>query len=216
MAIAWATHILRNQCANQDIPRYDQMILAHKCRSLKYLHEMVPQCTGVRAVSLTKTKAERDALLLLVMFHCLLEVASGSIREWTYHMRGALLIIKFYTNPELKVFSHEVLEHIYSYFLERGTFLGTTMTASTGNKEEERYLDSLEWSTGVPAIFAFPTGQSICKNKSLHRISYPASSSTSFPQSATKLGSDAVTATVTITVTKAPSSGYIPGIYSPP
>ncbi|OJJ59921.1 hypothetical protein ASPSYDRAFT_131761 [Aspergillus sydowii CBS 593.65] len=30
MAIAWATHILRNQCANQDIPRYDQMILARK------------------------------------------------------------------------------------------------------------------------------------------------------------------------------------------
>lgn len=181
---------------------------------------MVLQCTGVRAVSLTKTKAERDALLLLVMFHCLLEVASGSIREWTYHMRGALLIIKFYTYPKLKtsreVFSHEVLELVYSSFLERGTFLGTTMTASTGNKEEERYLDSLEWSTGVPAIFAFPTGQSICKNKSLHRISYPASSSTSFPQSATKLGSDAVTATVTITVTKAPSSGYIPGIYSPP
>ena len=90
------------ECASQDIPRYDQMILAHKCRSLKYLHEMVPQCTGVRAVSLTKTKAERDALLLLVTFHCLLEVASGSIREWTYHMRGALLIIKFYTSPELR------------------------------------------------------------------------------------------------------------------
>lgn len=160
MAIAWATHILRNQCANQDIPRYDQMILAHKCRSLKYLHEMVPQCTGVRAVSLTKTKAERDALLLLVMFHCLLEVASGSIREWTYHMRGALLIIKFYTYPKLKtsreVFSHEVLELVYSSFLERGTFLGTTMTASTGNKEEERYLDSLEWVNRSTSHLRFP------------------------------------------------------------
>lgn len=164
MAIAWAAHILRNQCASQDIPRYDQMILAHKCRSLKYLRNMVPQSTDDRdAISLAETKAERDALLLLVMFHCLLEVASGSIREWTYHMRGALLIIKFYTNLKVKdsreVFSHEVLELVYSFFLEKGTFLGTTMTATTGNDEE----DSLEWSTEVPAIFPFLTGRGSVK-----------------------------------------------------
>ncbi|KAL4754144.1 fungal-specific transcription factor domain-containing protein [Aspergillus terricola var. indicus] len=159
MAIAWAAHILRNQCASQDVSRYDQIILTRKCQSLKFLHNMVTQDSQVKAVPLGRTKCERDAILLLVVFHCLLEIASGSIKEWTYHMSGALMIIKFYTNSNDiargENFSQEVLELVNSFFLEEGTFLGTTTNTRCSN--EHRYLSSLEWSTEVRAIFPFLT-----------------------------------------------------------
>ncbi|KAL4740630.1 fungal-specific transcription factor domain-containing protein [Aspergillus similis] len=159
MAIAWAAHILRNQCASKDATRYNQIILTHKCQSLKFLHNMVTQDSQAKEVSLGRTKCERDAFLLLIMFHCLLEIASGSIKEWTYHMNGALMVIKFYTNsggPERReVFSQEVLELVYSFFLEKGTFLGTT--THTRSSSEHRYLSSFEWSTEVRAIFPFLT-----------------------------------------------------------
>ncbi|KAL5343174.1 fungal-specific transcription factor domain-containing protein [Aspergillus crustosus] len=160
IAIAWAAHTLRNQCASQDVSRYDQMILTHKCRSLRYLRNMVPQCASDSSISLASSRDERDALLLLVMLHCLLEIASGSIMEWTYHMKGALLIMRFYTRlgsmGNRNIFSREVLELVYSFFLEKGTFLGTTVTAAS-SKEDEKCLDSLEWSTAVPSMFPFLT-----------------------------------------------------------
>ncbi|KAL4820502.1 fungal-specific transcription factor domain-containing protein [Aspergillus spinulosporus] len=159
MAIAWAAHILRNQCASRDVSRYDQIILTHKCQSLKFLHDMVTRDCRVNAVFPGRTKCERDALLLLVVFHCLLEIASGSIKEWTYHMNGAMMIIKFYTNSSdiarRDAFSQEVLELVYSFFLEKVTFLGTT--THTRNSNEQRYLSSREWSTEVRSIFPFLT-----------------------------------------------------------
>ncbi|KAL4913458.1 fungal-specific transcription factor domain-containing protein [Aspergillus aurantiobrunneus] len=166
MAIAWAAHILRNQCSSRDISQYDQKILVHKCRSLEYLRNMVPQHTNDETTSIAQTKGERDALLLLVMFHCLLEIASGSTKEWTYHMQGALLIIKFYTNlagtNTYGVFSHEVLELVYNFFLEKQTFLGTT-TAATVHSNAEEHIDNIEWSTEVPALFPFLTGRGSMK-----------------------------------------------------
>jgi hypothetical protein len=89
------------------------------------------------------------------MFHCLLEIASGSIMEWTYHMKGAPLIMKFYTSlnntTSREVFSQGDLESVYSFFLEKGTFLGsTTNTATASTTEDEKHLDSLESSTTVP------------------------------------------------------------------
>ncbi|KAL4797584.1 fungal-specific transcription factor domain-containing protein [Aspergillus venezuelensis] len=162
MGTAWAAHILRNQCSERDVDRYDQLILTHKCRSLGYLRNMVPQYAGDEAISIAQTKSERDAVLLLVMFHCLLEIASGSVKEWTYHMRGALWIIKFYTSRDGRdgnAFSHEVLELVYSFFLERVTFFGT----STAGGEEGKYQDLLGWWAEVPAIFPFLTGRDCMK-----------------------------------------------------
>ncbi|KAL4940665.1 fungal-specific transcription factor domain-containing protein [Aspergillus oleicola] len=162
MGTAWAAHILRNQCADRDVARYDQLILTHKCRSLKYLRTMVPQYAGDQEISIAQSTGERDAVLLLVMFHCLLEIASGSVKEWMYHMRGALWIIKFYTSRGGKsqdAFSHEVLKLVYSFFLERVTFFGT----STAGDEEEKHLDILGWSAEVPAMFPFLTGRGSMK-----------------------------------------------------
>ncbi|KAL2826637.1 fungal-specific transcription factor domain-containing protein [Aspergillus cavernicola] len=157
IAIAWAAHTLRNQCEGRDVSRYDQTILVHKCRSLKHLRNMIPQHPSDNAICLARTRGERDAVLLLVMFHCLLEIASGSIMEWTYHMKGALLIMKFYTNlrgtaPQ-DVFSQEVLELVYAFFIEKDTFLGTTIR----NKED------LQWSTEVPSMFPFLTSRGSMK-----------------------------------------------------
>ncbi|KAL2845270.1 fungal-specific transcription factor domain-containing protein [Aspergillus pseudoustus] len=157
IAIAWAAHTLRNQCEERDVSRFEQSILVHKCRSLKYLRNMVPQNSNDTAVILARAKGERDALLLLVMFHCLLEIASGSIEEWTYHMRGALLIMKFYTNMNTTswrdTFSEEVVELVYTFFIEKGTFLGTTVNTAY----------DLDWSTEVPSMFPFLAGRGSMK-----------------------------------------------------
>ncbi|KAJ5578530.1 uncharacterized protein N7459_007494 [Penicillium hispanicum] len=164
IAIAWAAHSLRNQCKGDDVSRYDQMILAHKCRSLKYLRNMVSQDSSGQAISLARTRCERDALLLLVMFHCLLEIASGSIMEWTYHMKGAVRIMRYYTNGctrrRQEIFSQEVLELVYSFFIEKDTFLNTS-TAS--GSEEEEHLDRPQWSTEVPSMFPFLTARGCMK-----------------------------------------------------
>ncbi|KAL3462388.1 fungal-specific transcription factor domain-containing protein [Aspergillus heterothallicus] len=157
IAIAWAAHTLRNQCDDRDVSRYEQLILVHKCRSLEYLRNMVPQNTKDAAITLARTKEERDALLLLVMFHCLLEIASGSTKEWTYHMKGALMIMKFYTavhgGLRTDIFSEEVLELVYSFFIEKDTFLGTTL----------HNADNLHWSTEVPSMFPFLSGRGSMK-----------------------------------------------------
>ncbi|KAL4910984.1 fungal-specific transcription factor domain-containing protein [Aspergillus multicolor] len=167
MAIAWAAHILRNQCASQDVPHYEQMILTQKCHSLKYLRTMVPQSQVTNdALPPAETKSERDALLLLVMFHCLLEIASGSTKEWTYHMNGALIIIKFYTNlggtNRQDIFSQEVVQLVHSFFLEKGTFLGTS-TSTPSSQAEGKHLASLEWSTEIPNIFPYLAGRGSVK-----------------------------------------------------
>ncbi|KAJ6002777.1 hypothetical protein N7451_005324 [Penicillium sp. IBT 35674x] len=150
IAIAWAAHSLRNQCEDRDVCRYDQMILTHKCRSLKYLRGMLPQGYSDQSGSSARTRCERDSLLLLMMFHCLLEIASGSVVEWTYHMKGAFKIMKFYMNscssiPRREIFSQEVLELVYTFFIEKNTFLSTSTTIS--GIEEEKYLDGLHGST---------------------------------------------------------------------
>ncbi|RDW93841.1 uncharacterized protein DSM5745_01163 [Aspergillus mulundensis] len=112
-----------------------------------------------------RTRSERDALLLLVMFHCLLEIASGSIKEWTYHMNGALMIIKLLNLRGMKqkdVFSQEVVELVYSFFLEKGTFLGTS-TSTASRHAEGKYLGSIQWSTEVPTIFPYLAGRGSAK-----------------------------------------------------
>jgi Fungal specific transcription factor domain len=130
------------------------MVLQHKYRSLKYLRNMVPQQSGdVESMSLAETQTERDSLLLLVMLHCLLEIASGSIMEWTFHMRGALLIMKFYSELRgpsrgVSAFSPQVLELVYGFFAEKDIFLATTA-------HESEEFTRLQWSTEVQSMFPF-------------------------------------------------------------
>ncbi|KAL6237436.1 hypothetical protein BDW75DRAFT_238404 [Aspergillus navahoensis] len=73
----------------------------------------------------------------LVVFHCLLEIASGSIKEWTAMARR-------------NVFSWEALELVYCFFLDKGTFLGSA--TSTMSSDENVYLTGLEWPTEIPTI----------------------------------------------------------------
>jgi hypothetical protein len=72
-------------------------------------------------------------------------------------MRGAILVMKYYTNcsstPRQNAFSQEVLELVHNFFIEKDTFLSTTTTLSS--IQEEKYLDSLQWSTEVPLMFPF-------------------------------------------------------------
>lgn len=157
IAIAWAAHSFGNLYEGRDISRYGQMVLRHKCLSLEYLRNMVPKNPGDQVISLARTRCERDALLLLIMFHCLLEIASGSTMEWTYHMRGAILIMKYYTNccstPRQGTFSQEVLELVHTFFIEKDTFSSTTTTLSS--IQEGKYMESLKWSIEVPSMFPF-------------------------------------------------------------
>ncbi|KAJ5559980.1 hypothetical protein N7513_002379 [Penicillium frequentans] len=95
------------------------------------------------------------------MFHCLLEIASGSVVQWTYHMKGAFKTMKFYMNscssiPRREIFSQEVLELVYTFFIEKITFLNTSTTISS--IEEKQYLDGLHGSTKVPFGFPFLAG----------------------------------------------------------
>lgn len=91
----------------------------------------------------TQTRGERDARILLVMLQCLLEIASGSLMEWTFHMKGALSIMKFYTKSSgtrsrQDSFIPSVLELVYNFFAGVDTSLTTT-----GNGEEYHcYLQS--------------------------------------------------------------------------
>ncbi|KAJ5410687.1 uncharacterized protein N7487_005046 [Penicillium crustosum] len=163
IAIAWAAHSLRNQCDSRDIYKYDQMILQHKVSSLKHLRGMLPEDHDDQPPTVfpARTRSERDSLLLLVMFHCLLEIASGSVVEWTYHMKGAIRIMKFYTAncssmPRREIFSKEVLELVYTFFIEKNTFLGTCLNISD---EGEDSLDGIQWSTEVPSVFPFLAGR---------------------------------------------------------
>lgn len=161
IAIAWAAHSLRNQCEQRDVCRYDQMILTHKCWSLKYLRDMLPKSRSDQSGYSARTRCERDSLLLLMMFHCLLEIASGSVVEWTYHMKGAFKIMKYYMNscstiPRREIFSQEVLELVYTFFIEKNTFFSTSTTISS--VEEEIYSDGLHESTEVPLRLPFLAG----------------------------------------------------------
>ncbi|KAJ5694965.1 hypothetical protein N7536_005377 [Penicillium majusculum] len=163
IAIAWAAHSLRNQCDGRDIHKYDQMILKHKVSSLKHLRDMLPKDHNDQPPTVfpARTRSERDSLLLLVMFHCLLEIASGSVVEWTYHMKGAIRIMKFYTTncssmPRREIFSKEVLELVYTFFIEKNIFLGTCLNISN---EGEDSLDGIQWSTEVPSVFPFLAGR---------------------------------------------------------
>ncbi|OKL58135.1 hypothetical protein UA08_06585 [Talaromyces atroroseus] len=154
IAVAWAAHDIRNQRRDRDVFSYDEMVLRYKCRSLKYFRNMVPRCTNDPTLSIAQTQAERDSLLLLAMLHSLLEIATGSVMEWTYHMKGALMIMEFYTrlhraSRQENIFSPQVLELVYSFFSENDTFLATT-----GDKDKH-YEENVYWSVQVRGMFPF-------------------------------------------------------------
>lgn len=157
IAIAWAAHSLGNRCDGPEVSQYDHLILSNKYRSLKYLRQVVPQPLNDQTAALPGTRCDRDALLLLMMFHCLLEIASGSTSEWTYHMRGAILVMKhyasFYFTRRDMIFSEEVLKLVHTFFIEKDTFLRTT-TIFASDKQAKSF-DNFQWSTEVPLIFPF-------------------------------------------------------------
>ncbi|KAJ5249083.1 hypothetical protein N7468_000534 [Penicillium chermesinum] len=103
------------------------------------------------------TRCDRDALLLLMMFHCLLEIASGSTQEWTYHMKGAIQVMKYYRNlypgPRDVAFSPEVVKFVHIFFIEKDTFLRTTTMPFNDTEKDD--FDSLRWSTEISSLFPF-------------------------------------------------------------
>lgn len=155
IAIAWAAHDLRNQCIQQNQIHYEDVVLQHKCRSLRYLQRMMQQRSNDSTTHANHTQADRDAILLVIMLHCLLEIATGSVMEWTFHMKGAISIMESYTQLSEAsdrrsdgVFSPQVLELVYSFFSEIDTFLNTTY-----NDREARA--SRHWSAQVQSMFPF-------------------------------------------------------------
>lgn len=77
--------------------------------------------------------------------------------EWTFHLKGALQIMKSYTQfngiSRQDIFSPQVLELVYNFFAENETF-----SATTGGSLNRR--SDLQWSTQVQAMFPFLGSQS--------------------------------------------------------
>lgn len=133
ISIAWAVHDFRNQRKQQELLQYEDLVLQHKCHSLKYLQRMMQKRGDNTTTFMAHTQAERDAILLVIMLHCLLEITNGSVMEWTFHMKGAISIMESYIQLSEasgrrrdNIFTLQVLELVYSFFSEINTFLNTT------------------------------------------------------------------------------------------
>lgn len=114
---------------------------------------MVQQRSSDSTTHPAHTQAERDSILLVIMLHCLLEIATGSVMEWTFHMKGAISFMKSYTQlsetsgrRRSDIFSPQVLELVYSFFSEIDTFLNTTYN-DAGNRAGHH------WSAQVQSMF---------------------------------------------------------------
>jgi len=85
-------------------------------------------------------------MLLTILMHCHLEIASGSRHEWTAHLKGAISLMSFFQErnqlPVEELFSSPILQFADHYFYTRYAFLATT-------SEENNYHELDNWVAQV-------------------------------------------------------------------
>ena len=96
-------------------------MLQHKLRSLQDVRQLL--CS--RSIDDWTSQCVWDGLLISVMLHSLMEIATNSTSEWAIHTLGGLSIVKRYGH---KPFSPEVYRFITDHFSIFEAFLATTGT----------------------------------------------------------------------------------------
>ncbi|RDW77635.1 hypothetical protein BP6252_05688 [Coleophoma cylindrospora] len=149
--LAVAANDLRNRRDSCDDTYNNYQLLYHKSKSLKALRRTFTDHVGFPHSSDVK---ERDSVLLTVLMHCYLEIASGSRQEWMTHLNGALSIIHYYQDQTQMtaeaLFSSSTLKFVREYFSLRDTFSATAL-------DQERYFAKGSWALQLPVCTDFVT-----------------------------------------------------------
>ncbi|OAA65867.1 hypothetical protein SPI_02654 [Niveomyces insectorum RCEF 264] len=141
MVIALASHDMRNNHPSQrdDCGLYHAVLLRHKFRSLRHVRAQLRAADHANLVAATNAataaddQTTRDALLLVIMLHGLLEIANNSTKEWVVHLQGALSTARHYrATYGAAAFSREVLEFASNCFAQQETLAATASRAVLG------------------------------------------------------------------------------------
>lgn len=127
--IAVSANDLRNRNDKARNPRLERKLLYHKSKSLGALRGLFDGHDDTTDI------AQRDSMLLAVLMHCNLEIASGSRHEWTSHLKGARSVIQYHQERTQQaanqLFSAAILEFVHDYFSIRDIFSATALSQST-------------------------------------------------------------------------------------
>ncbi|KIL92301.1 hypothetical protein FAVG1_04710 [Fusarium avenaceum] len=122
-----AHDILNRTNADQQHQRqiFYSSMLYHKLRSLQDVRQLLCSSEGLDDTHDSISECERDGLLMAVMLHSLMEIATNSTREWAVHTLGGLSMVKRYG---YKPFSPEVYRFVTDHFSLFEAFLASTGT----------------------------------------------------------------------------------------
>lgn len=136
--VAVSANDLRNR-NDMGSHQYERKLLFHKTQSLRSLRILFDSFSSQPAS--TNETAAQDSMLLTILLHCNLEIASGSRHEWIAHLKGAKSVIDYHQSRARKsssAFSTATLQFVHEYFSLRDVF---SATASPQNSH---------WSLHVP------------------------------------------------------------------
>ncbi|KAH7158293.1 fungal-specific transcription factor domain-containing protein [Fusarium sp. MPI-SDFR-AT-0072] len=128
MIISLAAHDLFNRThVDQQHERQEfySSMLQHKLRSIQDMRQILCSSKGLDDTYNSISQCERDGLLMAVMLHSLIEIATNSTSEWAIHTLGGLSMVKRYGH---KPFSPEVYRFVTDHFSLSEAFLATTGT----------------------------------------------------------------------------------------
>ncbi|KAK7589919.1 hypothetical protein V3481_008886 [Fusarium oxysporum f. sp. vasinfectum] len=128
MIMSLAAHDLFNRThADQEHQRQEfySSMLQHKLQSLRDMRQLLCSSKGLDDTYDSISQCEKDGLLMAVMLHSLMEIATNSTREWVVHTLGGLSMVKRYGHEP---FSPEVYRFVTDHFSLFEAFLATTGT----------------------------------------------------------------------------------------
>lgn len=123
-----AAHDLLNRThADQQHRRQElySSMLYHKLLSLQDVRQLLCSSKGLDDTYDSTSECERDGLLMAVMLHSLMDIATNSTSEWAVHTLGGLSMVKRYGHEP---FSPEVYRFVTDHFSLFEAFLATTGT----------------------------------------------------------------------------------------
>jgi len=149
--LAVSANDLRNRNDAVNSSWYERRLLHHKFASIRALRKLFDSGS---TQAFSGNLDGRDSILLTVLMHCYLEIASGSRHEWVAHLKGAISVIEYHCSRSHStsepLFSPSILQFVNDYFSLRHTLSATAL-------DQDSYFQNGQWNQQWQIPLPFPS-----------------------------------------------------------